>query len=165
MRMKTDIIYKNELLNIVNEYNKRYELSRNIPADYFEPGLMENLDQYHGTYDTETNTVIIRFGVKGLRYDNRTHNIETLSVGDNVSIIRENDNSYNTNNFTVKNLSHSSLGNLPKELCNALAPLYDNGNAVIVLSKVSYIEKIRARSRYAVQGVLFLELQIKLFDV
>ena len=55
-----------------------------------------------------------------------------------------------------------SLGNLPAELCNTLAPLYDAGYADIQSATVSYLEKIKERSRYAKQGILFVELNIRL---
>ena len=60
---------------------------------------------------------------------------------------------------------YESLGNLPAELCNALAPLYDSGCATILTSTVSYIEKLRERSRYAKQGDMFVELHIKMHGI
>lgn len=98
---------------------------------------------------------------EGLRYDNRTRNLEKMSVGDSVDIERDSGNLYNPNNFTIKDKVYY-LGNLPAELCNALAPLYDTGYATVLSSAISYIEKLKDRSRYAKQGVMFVELTIKL---
>jgi hypothetical protein len=150
-----------KLLEFVESINSKYELSESVDDTYFEPGMMENLEQYKGEYNPDTNTIILRVESKGLRYDNRTQNLEYVSVGDEVEIVRESENLYNSNNFIIKN-RRGSLGNLSAELCNILAPLYDSGYISILSSKVSYVEKIRERSRYAKQGVLFIELHIKL---
>lgn len=155
---------KNELLNFVGQLNYKYELSKTVSDDYYEPGMMENLEQYMGIYDVTNNIIKLRTESKGLRYDNRTQNLEKLTVGDDVQIIREESNTFNSNNFMIKN-KNESLGNLSAELCNALAPLYDAGYAVIQSSKISYLEKIKDRSRYAKQGVLFIELNIKLREI
>lgn len=161
----TDIVAsKKDLLEFVSFLNHKFELSEIIESDYFEPGMMENLNQYKGEYDESYNMITIRVDAKGLRYDNRTQNLERISVGEPVDIVRESSNLYNSNNFMIKN-KNNSLGNLPAELCNALAPLYDAGYAIILSAKVSYIEKLRDRSRYAKQGVLFIEMCIKLRSV
>lgn len=155
---------KNDLLDYVNQIEYKHQLSKTVGDDYFEPGMMENLEQYKGEYDDYNDVITLKTAVKGLRYDNRTQNLEKVSVGDAVIVIRESENVYNSNNFTVTDKFGKSLGNLPAELCNALAPLYDSGYAEIQKSTASYIEKINERSRYANQGVLFLELVIKLKD-
>ena len=158
----TDILEaKQDLLEYVKSLNYKFELSKTVEEDYFEPGMMENLEQYRGEYDDASNTVVLRVETKGLRYDNRTKNLEHISVGDSVQIIREPDNRFNSNNFTVKS-DNLSLGNIPAELCNVLAMMYDKGYAIISSACVSYIERLKERSRYAKQGVLFLEITIKL---
>ena len=162
--MENVLPMKKILLEIVDDYYHRYELSKTVGQDYFEPGMMENLDQYFGLYNEDANIITLRFGLKGLRYDNRTQNIEKLGIGDSVTLVRDNQNVYNSNNFLVMN-KQDSLGTLPAELCDALAPLYDSNNAEILDSKVSYIEKLKDRSRYAKQGVLFVELKIRLNEI
>ena len=156
---------KAELLELVNAYQNKYELSKTIDEDYFEPGMMENLDQYIGVYDESTNTIKVRLDVKGLRYDNRTQRIDDMEISEPVIIERDEANSYNSNNFYVKKENNEDIGNLPAEFCNVLAPLYDMGYARIEKSAVSYIEKLSDRSRYARQGVMFLEIQIKLIGI
>ena len=161
----TDIVAsKKDLLEFVSFLNQKFELSKTVELDYFEPGMMENLDQYKGEYDECNNMITLRVDAKGLRYDNRTQNLERLFVGEPVDIVRESGNLYNSYNFMIKNKNHS-LGNLPAELCNALAPLYDSGYATVLSAEVSYIEKLRDRSRYAKQGILFVELHIKLRSI
>ena len=51
---------------------------------------------------------------------------------------------------------------MPAELCNAIAPLYDNGNLHFLGASVSYVEPISKRSRHAKQAMLFVELRMKL---
>lgn len=161
----TDIVAsKKDLLEFVSFLNQKFELSKTVEPDYFEPGMMENLDQYKGEYDESNNMITLRVDAKGLRYDNRTQNLERLFVGEPVDIVRESGNLYNSNNFMIKNKNYS-LGNLPAELCNTLAPLYDSGYATVLSAEVSYIEKLRDRSRYAKQGVLFIEMCIKLRSI
>ena len=72
----TDILEaKQDLLEYVKSLNYKFELSKTVEADYFEPGMMENLEQYRGEYDAASNTLVLRVETKGLRYDNRTQNL------------------------------------------------------------------------------------------
>lgn len=71
-------------------------------------------------------------------------------------------NHYNYNNFSVIDENEDNLGNLPAELCNVIAPLYDAGYLTIEKSTVSFIEKIGERSRYAMQGILFIEMIMRI---
>lgn len=160
--MKDIVGSKNDLLEIAQKLEYKNQLSRTVEEDYFEPGMMENLEQYKGIYDESTNTVILRMEAKGLRYDNRTYNLEQVSVGDKIELIREFDNPYNSNNFKINSENGKSLGNCSLEFCNTLAPLYDGGYATILDATVTYIEHLKDRSRYAKQGVLFFEVKIKL---
>ena len=160
--MQDLLICKEELIKLAAAYNKKLELSREVGPDHYDPGMMENLEQYKGVYDEAIKQIVIRCELKGLRYDNRTASLEVMAVGDDVSVVRDASNMFNSNNFSVSSVSGASLGYLPAELCNALAPLYDAGCASIISSVITYIEKIGQRSRYAKQGILFLELIIKL---
>lgn len=150
------------LLKEVERHNNRFELGKNLPDDWFEPGMMENLDCFHGEYDSETNTILLRTEIKGLRYEGRTPRLEKLNLGDKVRIVREPENRFNSNNFLVLSLKDENLGCLSAELCNALAPAVDSGIASFNYAKISHIERIRDRSRYARQGIMFVELSIAL---
>ena len=160
--MKEPLFCKEELLSLVAQYAEKFELSKTVGPDYYDPGMMENLDQYKGIYDEQAKLITVCCESKGLRYDNRTSNLETVSVGDAVQIVRDHSNSFNSNNFSINSETGASLGYLPAELCNALAPLYDVGCVEVISAVISYIEKIGQRSRYAKQGILFVELVIKL---
>lgn len=48
---------------------------------------------------------------------------------------------------------------MPAELCNVLAPLYDEGNLIVEAAHVSFVEPISKRSRYARQAMLFVEMR------
>lgn len=100
--------------------------------------------------------------IKGLRYEGRTLKLENLRIGDSIHIKREKSNHYNYNNFSVIDENEDNLGNLPAELCNVIAPLYDAGYLTIEKSTVSFIEKIGERSRYAMQGILFIEMIMRI---
>ena len=69
---------------------------------------------------------------------------------------------YNSNNFILTTSENKDVGNMPAELCNAIAPLYDAGLLNIVGSKVSFVEPISKRSRYAKQAILFVEMEGKI---
>lgn len=153
--------YKEEFLKMVSRIQDKYELSQTVGEDYYEPGMMENLEQYYGAYDPVADCAVIRTESKGLRYENRTSHLESLKVGDPVKIVRDPENEFNSNNFRIMSENNEDLGNLSAELCNVLAPLYDAGYAVITRSEITYIESIFQRSRYAKQGVLFIEMQIR----
>lgn len=89
-------ILKQDLIIEINKLAHKFELSSVIPDDYFEPGMMENLDQYYGSYDETTQTIILKTEVKGLRYEGRTPRLEKISVGDPVVVAREESNIYIT---------------------------------------------------------------------
>ena len=151
-----------ELLIELNKLHSRHELADKVTEDYFEPGMMEYLDQSDGYYDEGSGTLELRFESKGTRYGDRTEQIESLSVGDSIYIERDPENKYNSNNFILKTETGSDVGNMPAELCNAIAPLYDSGLIEITESKVSFVEPISRRSRHAKQAILFIGLKCRL---
>ena len=151
--------------NFIKELNKLHErkvLSETITPDYFEPGMMEYLEQYDAYYDVVTGVIMMQFQVKGTRYEGRTEQIEKVRSGDAVKVIRDYENNYNSNNFTLLTDKGKSLGNMPAELCNVIAPLYDKGELVFHRAKVSFVDPISKRNRHAKQAVLFVELICKL---
>ena len=91
----------NALLTEIEKLHKRNELSKTVGPDYFEPGMMENLEQFDGEYTPEAGTFLLRFEAKGTRYDGRTEQIEKVKVHDKVQIVRDQENSHNSNNFRI----------------------------------------------------------------
>ena len=159
----TDLMmHKMELLGLVAGYCNKLALSKTVGPDYYEPGMMENLDQYLGEYDEDRKRIMIRCESKGLRYENRTQNLERITVGQSVQILRDHNNVFNSNNFAINSENDASLGYLPAELCNAMGPLYDAGCLEICSAQAAYIEQLAERSRYAKQGVLFVEMVLQL---
>ena len=152
---------KKELLAEASKLQKKKELSEQIEPDYYNPGMMENLEHYLGAFDAEENTLTIRTESKGLRYEGRTPRLDELKVGDPVFIVREPGNIYNSNNFMINSEKGESLGNLSAVLCDVIAPLFDPGYVIIDEAHVSYVERIKERSRYAKQGVLFIEIRLR----
>ena len=153
---------RENLILELKQLHLRNELSQTVGDNYFEPGMMEYLEQSDGSYNPQTGEILIRFEVKGTRYDGRTEQIEKVKASDPVRIIRDRENAYNSNNFTVLTARGKDLGNMPAELCNAIAPLYDSGNLVFEYSRTSFVEPISKRSRHAKQAVLFVELKMVL---
>lgn len=153
---------KENLLFEISQLRHRQELSQQVTPDYFEPGMMEYLDQSEGLFDVGTGGILLRFEVKGTRYEGRTEQIEKVNVGSPVQILRDRENQYNSNNFMVLTPKGKNLGNMPAQLCNAIAPLFDNGALLFIESSVSYVEPISKRSRHAKQAILFVELKMKL---
>lgn len=158
---------KERLLFEISKLHERNELSKTVGPDYFEPGMMEYLDQSEGVYDAVTGEIIIRFEAKGTRYSGRTEQIEKVKLGEKIDVVREKDNPFNSNNFVLHTSRGWDVGNMPAELCNAIAPLYDEGNLVFIEASVSFVEPISKRSRHAKQAMLFVELRCKLrcFDL
>lgn len=150
------------LLVEVNKLHARKELSQTVEANYFEPGMMEYLDQSEGLYINETGEVLLRFEVKGTRYEGRTEQIEKVQLHDDVLVRRDEKNSFNANNFELLTTTQKSLGYIPAELCNVIAPLYDSGELQLIKAHVSYVEPISKRSRHAKQAVLFVELKLRI---
>lgn len=153
---------KENLLREVKKLHQRYELSKTVKPDYFEPGMMEYLDQSEGFFNPVTGEILIRFEVKGTRYEGRTEQIEKLKQRDTIQIVRDHENAYNPNNFTVLTMKGKNLGNMPAQLCNVIAPLYDSGNLIFNGAEVSFADPISRRSRHAKQAVLFVELKMNI---
>ena len=79
-----------------------------------------------------------------------------------MQICRDRENAYNSNNFMILTSNGKSLGNMPAQLCNVIAQLYDSGNLIFNGAEVSFTDPISRRSRHAKQAVLFVQLKIKL---
>ena len=154
---------KDELLNEVAKLQYKKELSSTVTDDYYEPGMMEYLDQYLGVFDEKENIVRLRTEAKGLRYDERSSHIEFLRIGDPVKLVREPSNPFNGNNIMIFSKDGEDIGNLPANLCNVISPLLDIGYLTISESHITYLERVKDRSRYAQQGVLFVEIVLRLF--
>lgn len=152
---------RDNLFQEMEKLHDRNERSKTIGPDYYEPGMMEYLDQSDGTYDEESGELVLRFESKGTRYDGRTEQIEKVRLGDIIRVIREPDNSFNPNNFQLFTEKGKSVGNMPAELCNAIAPLYDSGELRFLGASVSYVEPISKRNRHAKQAMLFVELRCR----
>ena len=146
------------LLREVEKLHQRNALSKTVGADYFEPGMMEYLDQSEGSFDPETGRLLLRFEARGTRYDGRTEQLEKVNVGDPVLVRRDAENLFNRNNFTLLAKEKWDIGNMPAELCNVIAPLYDAGDLVFEQATISFVEPISKRSRYAKQAIAFVEL-------
>ena len=138
--------------------HQRHELAQHVSPGYFEPGMMEYLDQSEGVFDTCTRAFRLRFEVKGTRYEGRTEQIERVKLNDEVLIQRDADNIYNHNNFRVLTSKGRDLGNVPANLCNAIAPLYDCSLLEFTSAKISYVAPLSVRNRHAKQAVLFIEV-------
>ena len=152
---------KENLLRELEKLHKRHELSKTVTPDYFEPGMMEYLDKSEGLLDA-SGEMLIRFEAKGTRYEGRTEQIEKAKLGDLIQIVRDQANPINSNNFMLLTKKGQNVGNMPAELCNAIAPLFDDGSLVFEKASVSFAEPISKRSRHAKQAVLFVELRARL---
>ena len=154
---------KENLLVEIHKLHQRHELAGAVGEDYFEPGMMEYLEQSEGIFDETNGEILLRFEVKGTRYEGRTEQIEKVQTEDPIRIERDRENPYNSNNFVILTAKGKNLGNMPAQLCNVIAPLFDDGNLTFVRSEVSFVEPISKRSRHAKQAVLFVELRMVMF--
>lgn len=147
----------------VNKLHLRHEQAASVTPDYYEPGKMEYLEQSDGQWDEETGRVQLWFEVQGTRYQGHSEMIELLSVGDPIIVERDKENPYNPNNFRLLTKFSEEVGNMPKELCNAIAPLFD-GRLLRFENHatVSYVEHLSERSRHARKAVLFVKLDCTL---
>ena len=152
---------RENLIQEVEKLHKRNELSQNVQEYYFEPGMMEYLEQSEGSFDESAGIVYLRFEARGTRYDGRTEIIEKVKVGDEIRVVRDETNPYNHNNFFLLTKKGKDIGNVPAEICNVIAPLYDQRELIFENACVSFVEPISKRSRYAKQAVLFVEVAAK----
>lgn len=142
--------------------HEKYELSQNMEPDFFEPIMLEYLDKFEGITDRVNSKVLLRFDSRGTRYDGRTEQIEKIHSGEAVRVERDPENKFNCNNFRLFTENGIDIGNMPAELCNVIAPLYDKGITVFERAHVSFVDPISGRSRYAKQAILFVEASLKL---
>ena len=160
-----EIIRQKEILFAqMRKLQARYELSKTVGPNYYEPGMMEYLDRSRGTFDEATGRMVLCYEAKGTRYDGRTSIIENMHEGDMITVVRDEENPYNHNNFTMVNGRGQNVGHMPAELCNAIAPLYDAGYIEFQKAFASYVEPISVRSRYAKQAMLFVQLELQVYD-
>ena len=152
---------KETLLVEVEKLHKRRVLADTVGPDYYEPGLMEYLDQSDGNFDETTGELIMHFESRGTRYDGRTEQIEKVKLGDEVRVTRDEENQFNHNNFLLLTRKGRDIGCMPAELCNVIAPLYDEGAITFESARVIFVEPISKRSRHAKQAVLFVELRAR----
>ncbi len=156
---------KEILLTEIAKLHTRHELSKEMGPNYFEPGMMEYPEQSDGYCNQATGEIILRFESKGTRYNGRTEQIEKVKQFDPITITREPENAFNPNNFLLFTEKGKDVGNMPAELCNAIAPLYDSGNIKINKAFVSFVDPISKRSRHAKQAILFVEMHAKLSEL
>lgn len=149
---------KLSFLTEIEKLKERHALAAQVTPDYYEPGMMEYLEQFYGDFDESRNAFVLRLEVKGTRYEGRTELIETVKEGEPILVERDKENSFNPNNFTFFTKKRKNLGHMPAELCNAVAPLYDEDDLEFHDAKISYVEPISKRSRHAKQAILFVEL-------
>ncbi len=150
------------LLAYAETLHQKHLLYESTTPYSYNPGMTENLQQYDGKYYPDTKELTVFTEVKGLRYENRSRHLEHVVVGDAIELRRDADNAYNPNNFELFRNDGKTLGSLPAEFCNLLAPLYDTNVIQISSVKASYIEQFETRSRYAKQGILFVRVKISI---
>lgn len=148
----------NAFIEQVIKLHSRHEYAETIRPDTYEPGMMEYPEKSDGLYDPETGCFTLFFESRGTRYDGRTEQIEKVQSGDVIIIRRDSENQYNSNNFRLFTSNDKDVGNMPAELCNAIAPLFDSGMLQFDESFVSFADPISKRPRHAKQAVLFVKL-------
>ena len=152
---------KAALLAETEKLHQRKVLSERVEPGWYEPGMMEYLSESDGIYDETTGSLLLRFEARGTRYEGRTEQIEKVQLGDALRIEREPENPFNANNFRILTAKGQNVGNMPAELCNAIAPLYDEGSLAIESASVSFVEPISKRNRHAKQAILFVEMRCR----
>lgn len=152
----------NALLAETEKLHKRQLLSKTVRPDWYEPGMMEYLSESDGSFDPKTGILHLRFEARGTRYEGRTEQIESVNVGDSLAIVRDPGNPYNGNNFRILTAKGHDVGNMPAELCNVIAPPYDEKTLSFESASVSFVEPISKRSRHSKQAVLFVDLHCRI---
>lgn len=151
---------KEQLLIEIEKLHQIQESAKNSMPDPFEPDTMKNYsEEWDACYEENNGKILMSFEVQGTRYEGRTENIERIELGEAIEIIRDKTNAYNQNNFAIRDERGYDLGNMPAELCNAMAPLYDEGVLKIEKASVSYVEPLSQRRRYAKKAILYVKLE------
>lgn len=122
--------------------------------------VIDDKEQY--VYDDRTSSAKLCVQVQGTQYEGRSPRIESIRKDNPLKLRREPDNPFNANNIAVQNKAGQSLGNLPADLANLLAPLLDSGEAELHNIQASHVEPLSKRSAKAKKALLYVAFTVKL---
>lgn len=122
--------------------------------------VIDDKEQY--AYDDRTSSARLCVQVQGTQYEGRSPRIESIRKGNPLKLRREPDNPFNANNIAVQNKAGQSLGNLPADLANLLAPLLDSGEAELHNIQAGFVEPLSKRSSKAKKALLYVAFTVKL---
>ena len=141
-----------------------------LTFDALEHGRL-NLDDYLIVSQSAANAEPVKLGLSAgskIRVEDAIKAVAVYSANDVARVLAENLKGGQEESFAdlmtrvAREIKGKNLGNMPAQLCNAIAPLFDNGALLFIESSVSYVEPISKRSRHAKQAILFVELKMKL---
>lgn len=152
---KYKIIKNKEKAAVVqsDENSKTMETLTDLSVRLFDGDIPND-----GFLDFKHEDLVIDFEAAGTMYDGRTENIEDVKAGDPIQVVRDPENTYNPNNFRLLTEQGKDVGNMPAEICNAMACHFDHGRLFFTDVKASYVEPLSKRGKSAKKGILFIEL-------
>lgn len=119
-------------------------------------------EKIFGEYNQQTMEVIINNKV--VRTDlfaNSNYLIENINMGDQLIIVREKTNKFDSNALLIKNKDDEPIGYLDYSSAQVLSPLIDKNELEIINIKAKYVEPLSKRSKKSKYGLLYFELKLK----
>lgn len=114
------------------------------------------------SFDPGRHAATLTVEVAGTQYDGRSQRLEKLARGNKVNLTREPSNPYDSNAIAVVASDGGSLGNLPSQVSEFLAPLLDGGFASIRDVRISYLLPLSQRGSRAKKAILYVTFNIEL---
>lgn len=118
-------------------------------------------------FDENSNVIHIIAKVLGTQYESRKDNLKLINNDNEIKLIREPENIYNSNNIMVQDLDGNILGNLKAILCNTISPYIDSASFEISNAKgckIEHLSETDIRCKDAIMYVDF-DLVIKSFEI
>ena len=98
-----------------------------IDIDSGTDDLSGEADQRPDNWAPASRIPRFTFRVVGEHYENRYFDLNRLAIGENVFLIREPHNAYDSNAVVVVNRERRALGYLKREVSSWFAPILDKG--------------------------------------
>lgn len=114
------------------------------------------------SFDPGRHAATLTVEVAGTQYDGRSQRLEKLARGNKVNLTREPSNPYDSNAIAVVASDGGSLGNLPSQVSEFLAPLLDGGFASIRDVRISYLLPLSQRGGRAKKAILYVTFNIEM---
>lgn len=131
-------ILPNPSLKINSQVNKQKIIKPKLENKY-----QDNYTNALAKDNPKTLYKVIEFNISGVTYNNRQSNISKLRAGENLKLIREANNKFDSNAIQIFNSLNQELGYVPKEINIRIGGMLSKGQI-----KNVYVKNISGGNGY-----------------